>query len=131
MTWMLFSRSIAPFRSVTWRPPPAADLLADPLHVAIDRDLAHRYDLAALDHDEPRAVGGPMVLVRVGERRRHPPGVELPQGLERVLDRFASEVGAGALDGLDRHDHPQPPTAVRRGVRVVGVVLLVELHQRL
>src|SRR5262245_2841069 len=58
------------------------DLLADPLHVAVHRDLAELHDLAALDGDEPRAVGGPMVLARVREGRGDPPRIELLQALE-------------------------------------------------
>src|SRR5438128_6398976 len=63
--------------------------LADPFHVAVDGHLAHRHDLASLDHDEPRAVGRPVVLARVRERRGDPPGVELPQALERLLEGLA------------------------------------------
>src|SRR5712664_1852970 len=61
MTWMLFSRSIPPSGS-----------LADPLHVAVHGDLAHRHHLAALDLHQARPVGRPMVLARVGERGVRP-----------------------------------------------------------
>src|SRR5713226_574844 len=146
MTWTLFSRSIYGRGGPRQGPPHPPTLgsapgnpwhsstlrsLADPLHVAVDRHLAYLHDLAVLDHDEPRPVGRPMVLVRIRERRGEPPGVELPQGLQRLLDRFARRHVAAALDRLDGHDHPQPPPHVGRGVRVVGVVLLVELHERL
>src|SRR5262249_16685283 len=102
--------------------------LADPLHVAVHRDLTHGHDLAVLYQDPPRGVGRSMVLGRVRERRRDPPRVELAQALERLLERLARQRVTRALDRFDGHDHPQPAAHVRRRVRVVGVVLLVELH---
>src|SRR5262249_57121524 len=100
--------------------------LADPLHVAIDGDLAQLDDLAALDLHEARAVGGPMVLAAVRERRGDAPRVEVLQALERLSHRVAGRVGARALDGLDREERVEPPAHVGRGMRVVRMVLLVE-----
>src|SRR6266852_7439882 len=88
MTWMLFSLSKILFSACARPPHPSLSpggeregggfalratlyqaLLADPFHVAVDGDLADLDDLAALDLDEPRAIGRPMVLVGIGERR--------------------------------------------------------------
>src|SRR6266849_5265656 len=106
MTWMLFSLSKA-FSRVEANPHPVLSpvgrgreearpgrlaLLADPLHVALDGDLADLDDLAALDLDESRAVGRPMVLVGIGEGRGEPPRVELLEALEGVLHHFARRV---------------------------------------
>src|SRR5262249_36672945 len=112
MTWMLFSRSIgrgsfpSPPRSPAAGERGATLSLADPLHVAVDGDLAHLHDLAVLDHDEPPPVGRAMVLGRVGEGWRQPPGVEVLEGLERVLDRFTGRVRPRPLDRLGGHDDP-------------------------
>src|SRR5919109_2948403 len=116
MTWTLLSRSIAPA---------AARLLADPLHVTLHRDFLHGHDLALLDHDETRPVGRTMILARVGEGRRDAPRVPLLEGLQRLLHALAREVRARALDGFGGHERPQPAAHVRRGVRVVGMVLRV------
>src|SRR5262245_3471076 len=107
MTWMLFSVSMK-----RPRPPPGpaqlralpdcrarpgaccALSLPDPLHVAVDGDLAHLHDLAVLDHDEPRPVGRPVILARVGERRGQTPGVEVLETLQRLLDRLACRIRA-------------------------------------
>src|SRR5215472_7368647 len=105
--------------------------LPDPLHVAIDGDLAHLDELAVLDHDEPGPVGGPMIFARKGERRRDPPGVEVPEALERLLDRLPGGIGASPLDRLGGEDDPEPSAHVRRGAQSPSVMLLVEVHQRL
>src|SRR2546426_12697491 len=118
MTWILFSFSIRPS-------------LPDPLHVALDGNLAELRDLAVLDHDEPGTVGRPMVLVGVGEGRRQAPGVEVLEVLECLLDRLAGWVRPRPLDRLCRYDHPQPPAHIGRIVDVAAVMLLVELHERL
>src|SRR2546427_11777761 len=111
MTWILFSLSMTPPSSpltsspFTLPPPPRRGRrngisLPDPLHVALDGDLAHLRDLAVLDHDEPGTVGRPMVLVGVGEGRRQAPGVEVLEGLQRLLDRLAGRVRPRPLDRL-------------------------------
>src|SRR5438445_596387 len=133
MTWMLFSRSNyagggprhGPPHPPTLGAPPGTRgtprspalgsapgnprhsstcSLPDPLHVAVDGYFAHRHDLAALDQDEPGAIGRPMVFARIGEGRGDAPRVELVQGLQRFLDRLAGQRVARALDGLARHD---------------------------
>src|SRR5262245_66580469 len=96
MTWTLFSRSIG------------LALLTDPLHVALHRDLLHGHDLAVLDHHQPRAIGGPMVLVRVGERRGDAPRVPFLEAFERLLHAFAGRVRARGLDGLGGREAPTP-----------------------
>src|SRR5713226_1439942 len=116
MTWILFSRSIRP-----------SPLLADPLHVALDRNLAHWHHLAALDHHEPRPIRRPMVLAGIGERRGQAPRVELFQALQGPLDRLPGRSIPGPLDPLDGHDDPQPPPHVGRSVSVAPVMLLVEV----
>src|SRR5580765_3344634 len=95
MTWTLFSLSIGEVGGGRrgWS-------LADPLHVAVDGDLAHLDDLAALDHDEPSPVGRPMVLARERKRRGDAPRVEILQALERLPDRLPGGVRPGPLDRL-------------------------------
>src|SRR5262245_65145415 len=107
MTWMLLSWSIKRVRSPS---------LPDPLHVAVDRDLANLGDLAVLDQDQPRAVGRPMVLARERERRRDAPRVEVLQRLERLLHGLARGIGAGALDRLHGQDGVKPAAPVGRGM---------------
>src|SRR2546427_13274560 len=105
MTWTLLSRSMS--------------LPADPLHVALHRDLLHGHDLAVLDHHQPRSVSRPMVLVRVGEGRGDAPRVPFPEGLERLLHSFPRRGRARALYVLGGHERPQPAAHVRPGTRGV------------
>src|SRR6266567_7393678 len=109
MTWILFSRSIeAALFPLTLLPltlpsPPRrgrgrARSLPDPFHVALDGDLTHLHDLAALDHDEPRPVGRSMVFGGVGEGRCQPPVLEVLQSLQCLLDRLAGRVRPRPLD---------------------------------
>ena len=121
MTWTLFSRSIVPSRG----------LLADPLHVALHRDLAHRTTLPSLIITRrARLVGrwSSLVYVKGGVIPQVSHSLRLSSAF---LTTLAGGVGARPLDRLDGHDCPQPAAHVGRGVGVVGVMLGVPVHERL
>src|SRR5262249_41341104 len=72
-----------------------------------------------------------MVLDRVGEGRGDTPRVPLLETLERLFHALTGRIRTRSLDSLGGHERPQPTPHIWRGVCIVGMMLLMPLHQRL